>query len=123
MSKKSPVPHSQGSRSASLVKRLDAWLKEHRPDYYRLLNPGVSAAELKVFEEELGAKLPRAFRELYLWRDGQRDHGLGSLRLVWNQTFMPLARVRSTWKEFNALKETSWALSPTWWNELWVPFL
>src|SRR5947208_11046 len=58
---------------AELVRRLDAWLARHRPDFYAHLLPGLTDQEWASFVARLGVEVPDSFRELYQWRNGQHD--------------------------------------------------
>lgn len=92
-----------------LVLRLDAWLRENRPDYHATLNPGIGAAELVAWERSLEQKyhkdlglspadwlrkLPQTFRDLYLWRNG---HPSEEQALHRNLRYLPLREVL-TWQ-------------------------
>jgi cell wall assembly regulator SMI1 len=45
-----------------LLGRLERWLAANRPDYYALLRPGATDAELDAFEARFALELPAAFR-------------------------------------------------------------
>src|SRR5437879_6492766 len=77
-----------------LIGRMDRWLAANRPDYYALLQPGATDAELDVFEARFSLKLPAAFRELYRWRSGQDP--MSSAPLQGNRSFCTLEEVAST---------------------------
>ena len=53
-----------------LIQRLDSWLRQNRPDYYKKLLPGLTELELTDLEKELGVELPTDFKTFYRWRNG-----------------------------------------------------
>jgi cell wall assembly regulator SMI1 len=106
--------------TGSLIARLDCWLAKNRPDYYALLRPGVTNAELDAFEAQFATKLPTAFRELYRWRDGQ--HPDSFLPLQFNREFMTLEHVASTKDMLDGMIAFDFD-DPEYWRRSWVPFL
>lgn len=106
--------------AADPISDLDAWLGEHRPDYYVGLNPGVDDATLDAFEIQFGVVLPEGFRRLYRWRNGHGEYIAPSLIL--NLMFPPLESIADT-KEF--LDEMIGYDFPEsgFWERNWVPFL
>ncbi len=105
---------------AALLHKMDRWLASHRPDYYTLLQPGASEAELDAFEVRLSLKLPEAFRQLYRWRNGQ-DAGSDD-PLEFNRTFMTLEEVASAKEELDSMIGFDFE-DPKYWRRGWVPFL
>lgn len=103
-----------------LLARMDRWLAAHRPDYYRLLRPGVADAELDAFEAKFGLVLPPAFRQLYRWRDGQDP--MSSKPLQGNRTFSTLAEVTATKELMDGMIGFDFD-DPAYWRRGWVPFL
>lgn len=55
------------------IQTIDAWLREHRPEYYAELQPGLSREQIAAAERRLDFELPEALVQLYLWKDGQVD--------------------------------------------------
>jgi len=52
---------AEGARMAeALIGRLDRWLAANRPDYYSLLQPGATDADLDVFEAQFTLVLQAA---------------------------------------------------------------
>ena len=103
-----------------LLARMDRWLAAHRPDYYRLLRPGVTDAELDAFEARFGLALPTEFRQLYRWRDGQDPQS--SAPLQGNRTFSTFAEVTTTKELMDDLIGSDFD-DPAYWRRGWVPFL
>jgi cell wall assembly regulator SMI1 len=103
-----------------LIERMDRWLAANRPDYYALLQPGVSDAELDAFETKFGMKLPLAFRELYRWRNGQDPMSFVSLQD--NRSFCTLQEIVSTKEELDGMIGYDFE-DPRYWRRGWVPFL
>jgi cell wall assembly regulator SMI1 len=103
-----------------LLARLEGWLITHRPDYYALLRPGASDAELDDFESRFALTLPAGFRQLYRWRNGQDPLSFASLQ--GNRSFMTLADIASAKAECDAMIGYDFE-DPHWWRRGWVPFL
>ena len=106
--------------ASELIARMDRWLASNRPDYYALLQPGATDAELDAFEARLSLKLPVAFRQLYRWRNGQ-DPG-SSNPLQFNRTFSMLEEVASAKEELDSMIGFDFE-DPEYWRRGWVPFL
>ena len=104
----------------ALIGRMDRWLASNRPDYYALLQPGATDAELDEVEARLSLKLPEAFRQLYRWRNGQ-DPG-SSNPLQFNRTFSTLEEVASAKEELDSMIGSDFE-DPKYWRPGWVPFL
>jgi len=104
----------------ALIERLDRWLAANRPDYYALLQPGATDAELDAFEDEFSLKLPAAFRALYRWRNGQDKRSFAPLQ--WNRSFCTLAEVARTKDLLDDMIESDFD-DPRYWRQGWVPFL
>src|SRR5262245_14700460 len=104
----------------ALLGRMDHWLAVNRPDYYALLQPGATAAELDAFEEHFSLRLPVSFRALYRWRSGQDPGSSNPLQM--NRTFSTLEEVRSTKAELDSMIGYDFD-DPAYWRRGWVPFL
>jgi cell wall assembly regulator SMI1 len=100
-----------------LVRRLDAWLSEHRPEYYAHLLPGLTDSEWVAFEDSIGVMPPDSFRVLYQWRNGQQDDQ--SFR--GNQYWMSSAEVTSSKELMDSM--IGYDFEPGWWDRNWIPFL
>jgi len=71
---------------SDLIERLDKWLAENRPGYYRELEPGASEEQVVAIEGSLGVRLPDELRELLKWRNGQGPRNFDSI--YYNYLFM-----------------------------------
>ena len=98
--------------------RIEAWLRSHRPGYLATLRPGVPTTDIEAFERSLGLALPEGARELYSWRDGQRDGAYESL--VYNWMFPPLASVARQKRTLDDMIGYDFE-DPAWWRRGWVP--
>jgi cell wall assembly regulator SMI1 len=117
---------------APVLARLDAWYKAHlSPDRY-VFNPPASAAELDAFERLIGLKMPRTYRHLYQWHDGENDDRWGHF---YGLPLLPLHEAGSQWAAWNQVLDGfdgdrykipggSWpkgAADPAYINPRWVP--
>lgn len=115
-----------------VLARLDAWYATHLPPGQYKFNPPATEAELDAFERVIGLKLPRAYRQLYLWHDGESDDRWGH---IYGLPLLPLDQARSQWMtwgdilaEFGGNRYTipgaAWpegAADPAYINPLWIP--
>ncbi len=105
---------------AELISRMDRWLATNRPDFYSLLQPGATDAELDAFEARLSIKLPEAFRQLYRWRNGQDPGSSKPIQL--NRTVSMLEEIASAKEELDSLIGCDFE-DPKYWRRGWLPFL
>lgn len=66
-------------RLHAALKRLDAWFEQHRPRFWRGLNPPATAEELRA----VGRPLPAALRVLLSWHNGQSMDFVGAFEESW----------------------------------------
>jgi cell wall assembly regulator SMI1 len=117
---------------APVLARLDAWYAAHLPpDRYRF-NPPASDAELDAFERLVGIGLPRAYRQLYRWHDGENDDRWGH---IYGLPLLPLDWAGSQWKTWKdvladfggdryEISGGAWpvgAVDPAYINPRWIP--
>ena len=106
----------------TLLARMDRWLAVNRSDYYELLQPGVTDAQLDAFECRFSLQLPLAFRQLY--RSLAQRAGPDILRPIQME---PL--VREALEEITETKDMLDGMigldfdDPKWWRRGWIPFL
>jgi cell wall assembly regulator SMI1 len=118
--------------------RLERWLAAHCPGILENLLPSADDAELARLEATLGVSLPPSFRNLYRWRNGQRDdgqagpfYGLGFLSIpdviarweLWNEILEDMSE-----SDMRSLDESQSSVAPgvvkeRYANRLWVPFV
>jgi cell wall assembly regulator SMI1 len=80
-----------------VLARLDAWYDGHlRPDRY-VFNPPATDAELNGFERLVDVKFPRAYRQLYLWHDGENDDRWGH---IYGLPLLPLKQAAIQWRSW-----------------------
>jgi cell wall assembly regulator SMI1 len=104
----------------ALIGRMDRWLAANRLDYYALLQPGASDAELNAFEAQFSLRLPAAFRHLYRWRNGQ--DAMSSAPLQMNRSFMRLEDIARVKNLLDGMVGYDFD-DPRYWRRGWVPFL
>jgi cell wall assembly regulator SMI1 len=54
------------------LENFEKWLAEYLPEVLDDLNPGAGEGEIKGLEDAIQVQLPDAFKELYLWHNGQK---------------------------------------------------
>lgn len=85
---------------APTLARLDAWYAKHlRPDKYRL-NPPASDADIDQLETLTGVELPRSYRQLYRWHDGENDDRWGH---IYGLPLLSLKSVARDWRDWNRI--------------------
>lgn len=83
---------------APILARLDRWYGRYlRPDKYAF-NPPASDAELDRVEALIGVTLPRSYRQLYRWHDGENDDRWGH---IYGLPLLPLKWVTQEWTAWN----------------------
>jgi cell wall assembly regulator SMI1 len=99
---------------ATLLERLDHWLKAHRPRFYPALLPGASAADLDGLSRALGAPLPDELRTWLTWHNGQDPDVVGAFEESWN--LMSAGQIADAKKELDGAAHEGW-------DKAWIPFL
>lgn len=105
----------------ALLKKLDAWLKANRPDYYENLQQPWTDEQFAVIQQLAGTELPKSFRALYGWKGGQSALAAESLYDSWR--YLQFEEARIEYKTYNELHEMGEFKVRNWWNPQWVPFL
>lgn len=117
---------------APVLARLDAWYADHLPRDRYVFNPPATEAELDAFERLIGLKLPRSYRQLYLWHDGENDDRWGH---IYGLPLLPLKQAGFQWKKWmDVLADfdgdryeitggawPSGAVDPAYINPRWIP--
>ena len=57
----------------SVLENVDQYLKTSRPDYYAILEPGLTDEGIRELEEKFNIKLPADLRALYQWKNGHSE--------------------------------------------------
>jgi cell wall assembly regulator SMI1 len=99
---------------------MDRWLAANRPDYYAQLQQGAEDRTLDLFEHRFELRLPREFRSLYKWRNGQRADCYACL--LCNYMFSSLERITEAKGMLDGMIGKDFE-EPEWWRRSWVPFL
>ena len=117
---------------APVLARLDAWYAAHLPaDRYRF-NPPATDAQLEAFERLVGFGMPRAYRQLYRWHDGEDDDRWGH---IYGLPLLPLDEAGAQWRawaevlaDFGGnryeISGGAWpegAVDPAYINPRWIP--
>ncbi len=117
---------------APVLARLDAWYAAHlSPDRYEF-NPPAPEEKLDAFERLIGFELPQAYRQLYLWHDGEEHDRWGHL---YGLPLLPLEEAAAQWKAWNGvladfggnryeIRAGAWpqgAVDPAYINPRWIP--
>ena len=140
MDSKSPPPKRPAGTPAPLVeediapvlKRLESWYDDHLDPALYQFNPPASDAALDALEQTVGIALPRAYRQLYSWHDGETDDCHGH---IYGLPIIPLEWVEAEWKAWRQVEADfggdrykipggSWpegAVDPAYLNEKWLP--
>lgn len=115
-----------------VLARLDAWYAANLPPDKYTFNPPVTDAQLDAFERLIGLKVPRAYRQLYRWHNGENDDRWGH---IYGLPLLPLDLATSQWKTWNrilaefggnryVIPGSGWpegAVDPSYINPRWIP--
>ncbi len=105
----------------TVVDRLDAWLAEHRPEYYSELNEGLGLEQLEQVATSVAQPLPVVLQQLWAWRDGQSDDCCGAL--FYNREFLASEASLALRDMLNDMLDAGEFEKPGWWNKAWLPLL
>lgn len=114
------------------LRRLDAWYAAHLPPNRYQFNPPASDGQLDAFERLVGIKLPRSYRQLYRWHDGEEDDRFGH---IYGLPILSLHEAASQWMAWNRvladfkgdrykIRGGAWprgAVDPAYINRRWIP--
>ena len=117
---------------APVLARLDAWYADNLPPDRYVFNPPATEAALDAFERLVGLNLPRSYRQLYHWHDGENDDRWGH---IYGLPLLPLDRAAYQWQawkrvlaDFNGnryeIPGGTWpegAVDPAYINPRWIP--
>jgi cell wall assembly regulator SMI1 len=78
--------------------RLDVWYAVHLPPSRYVFNPPATDAQLNAFEQLVGVRLPRAYRDLYRWHDGEENDRWGH---IYGLPLLSLHAAAFQWRAWN----------------------
>lgn len=106
---------------ATLI-RLEALLRDKRPDYLATFHPGASETEIAAAEAAVGFPIDEELKTLYRWRNGHPRDGVGCFQNY--MTLMPIAQMQATQRALSSLLNAGEFHGMTnWWHARWLPFL
>lgn len=97
---------------------LDIHLKRSRPEFYSRLNEPLKMEEIQVLEERFNITLPVDLKELYQWKNGQKNGCYESF--VNNSMFLQLEEALDSAQELTSMIGSDFE-AENWWNENWIP--
>ena len=100
------------------IQMLDKLLSDLRPEFYAGFQESLNDAEIESLEKKYRITLPEDLRELYKWKNGQRENCFEAF--VNNSMFIALEEALETAKEYNAMIGTDFEIE-NWWNKNWIP--
>lgn len=117
---------------APVLARLDAWYAAHLSPEKYVLNPPATNEQLDAFERRIGLSMPRAYRQLYQWHDGESDDRWGH---IYGLPLLPLDHAAAAWEswartlaEFGGnpyvIPGGAWpksSVDPAYVNQRWIP--
>jgi cell wall assembly regulator SMI1 len=100
----SPTKKPAGEKKIDgLWRRLENWFCDNVPAFCRWpLAPGASEADVRKFEQTIGAKLPDDIRRSYLRHNGSA--GIDLLDVVGEGKWATLAQATANWRHFQKMK-------------------
>jgi cell wall assembly regulator SMI1 len=117
---------------APVLARLDAWYAAHLSADKYVLNPPATDGHLDAFERLIGLRLPRSYRQLYKWHDGENDDRWGHIYGLPLLQLEQAAAVWTSWRKTLAhfgdnryvIPGGAWpdgAVAPAYINHRWIP--
>lgn len=117
---------------APVLARLDAWYAANLPPDQFAFNVPATEAQIDEVGRLIGVQLPRSYRDLYRWHNGENENGVGH---IYGMPMLPLKQViaqHQLWQEtlegFDgdpyAIPGGSWpkdAVDPAYTNPAWLP--
>lgn len=117
---------------APVLARLDAWFAANLAADKYVLNPPATDGQIDAFERLVGLRLPRSYRQLYKWHDGESDDRWGH---IYGLPLLPLEQAAAEWTSWRkilayfdgnryAIAGGAWpdgAVDPAYINPRWIP--
>lgn len=115
-----------------VLARFEAWCDSHLPREYAF-NPPATDLELDELQREVGLTLPKSYRQLYRWHNGDKDWICGH---IYGLPILPLHDVVDQWRAWVQVLEdpfkgnryevpgAGWpvgAVDPAYINPRWLP--
>ena len=100
------------------MNKLNKNIRETRPEYYSKLQNPLTEQEISELETKYNKTLPPDLKELYLWKNGQRQDCYKAF--VNNSMFEPLENVLARCTELTEMIGYDFEIE-NWWNENWLP--
>lgn len=117
---------------APVLARLDAWYGANLASDKYVFNPPATDPQIDAFEHMVELRLPRSYRQLYKWHDGENGDRWGH---IYGLPLLSLKQAMTNWEGWNstlaelggnryAVKGASWpdgAVDPAYFNPGWIP--
>jgi cell wall assembly regulator SMI1 len=117
---------------APILARLDSWYAANLPPDRYVFNPPATDAQVDALQRLVGVDLPRSYRALYHWHNGENDDRWGHF---YGLPLLPLDQAASEWlawkrilAEFGGnrymVRGAGWpagAVDPAYINPAWLP--
>lgn len=117
---------------APVLARLEAWYAANLAEDKYVFNPPATDAQIDAFEQLVGFKMPRSYRQLYRWHNGENDDRWGH---IYGVPLLPLEHAAADWKAWKrtlagfggnryAIPGGAWpegAVDPAYTNPAWIP--
>lgn len=117
---------------APVLARLDARYSTNLASDKYVFNPPATDAQIDAFEHLIRLKMPRSYRQLYRWHDGENNDRWGH---IYGLPLLPLEHAAADWKawtrtlaEFGgnryAIPGAAWpedTVDPAYTNPAWIP--
>lgn len=115
-----------------VLARLDAWYAANLAADKYVFNPPATDEQIDAFEHLVGRKMPRSYRQLYKWHNGENDDRWGH---IYGLPLLPLEQAAADWKSWTktlaefggnryAIPGGAWpegAVDPAYTNPAWIP--
>src|SRR5687768_177473 len=82
---------------APVLARLDAWYEAHLDPGKYVFNPPATDAQLDAFQKLVGLTMPRSYKQLYQWHNGENDDRWGH---IYGLPILPLRRAAEDWLQW-----------------------
>ena len=117
---------------ATVLARLDVWYAANLSQQKYVLNPPATDAQIDAFEQLVGIEMPRSYRQLYRWHDGENDDRWGH---IYGLPLLPLKHAAAEWVAWAktlagfggnpyAIAGGAWPegfVDPAYINRAWIP--